>query len=129
MTKSASELARASLQAYVDKDRATAEALIAEDFHFTSPLDNALDRETYFRICWPNSERMTACKVVQTVDLGDQAYITYEAQATDRTFRNTELHTARDGKLVAVELYFGWNIPHKVAPGGHIDNPPLGGHP
>lgn len=129
MTKSASELARAILQAYAGKDRDAAEALIAENFHFTSPLDNALDRETYFQTCWPNSERMTACRVVQTVDLGDQAYITYEAQAADRAFRNTELHTARDGKLVAVEVYFGWNIPHNVAPGGHIDNPPVGGHP
>jgi ketosteroid isomerase-like protein len=129
MTKSASELARAILQAYVDKDRVAAEALIAEDFHFTSPLDNALDRETYFQICWPNSQAMTAAHVVQTVDLGDQAYVTYEGQAAGRTFRNTELHTARDGKLVAVEVYFGWNIPHKIAPGGHIENPPLGGHP
>jgi hypothetical protein len=24
-----------------------------------------------------------------------------------------------------VEVYFGWNIPHKAAPGGHIDNPPV----
>jgi len=31
------------------KDRAAIEKIIAEDFHFTSPLDNRLDRETYFR--------------------------------------------------------------------------------
>jgi len=48
-------IARASYQAYVDKDRAAIEALIAPDFHFTSPLDNRIDRATYFARCWPNS--------------------------------------------------------------------------
>src|SRR6185295_14695159 len=46
-------IARAAYEAYVTKDRAAIEALIADDFHFTSPLDNRLDRETYFRRCWP----------------------------------------------------------------------------
>ena len=45
---------RAALQAYVDKDRAAIERLVADDFHFTSPLDNGLDRAAYMRICWPN---------------------------------------------------------------------------
>jgi len=58
MSKSPLAIARACLQAYADKDRATIEALIDDDFHFTSPLDNALDRATYFKICWPNSAAM-----------------------------------------------------------------------
>ena len=48
-------LARAYYQSYVDKDRGAIEALLASDFHFTSPLDNRLDRATYFERCWPNS--------------------------------------------------------------------------
>jgi hypothetical protein len=35
-------VARASYRAYVDKDHAAIEALIADDFHFTSPLSHAL---------------------------------------------------------------------------------------
>ncbi len=42
-------VARASYDAYVDKDRASIEALIADDFHFTSPLDNRIDRGSLFR--------------------------------------------------------------------------------
>jgi ketosteroid isomerase-like protein len=122
MTKSASQLAREFMQAYVDKDRAAAEAIVADDFHFTSPMDNALDRKSYFEICWPNSGPMTACKIVHAVDHGDQAFLTYEAEASGRSFRNTEIHTARDGKLIAVEVYFGWNLPHNVAPGQHGDS-------
>ena len=48
------EVARRSYRAYVDKDRAAMEQIIAEDFRFTSPLDNRLDRKTYFERCWPN---------------------------------------------------------------------------
>ena len=46
VTASNTAIARAAYQAYVTKDRAAIEELIAEDFHFTSPLDNRLDRDT-----------------------------------------------------------------------------------
>jgi ketosteroid isomerase-like protein len=44
-------IARASYEAFAAKDRAAIEALIADDFHFTSPLDNKIDRATYFARC------------------------------------------------------------------------------
>src|SRR6266481_851518 len=59
--------ARASYLAYVNKDRAAIEALIADDFHFTSPLDNRLDRATYFERCWPNSQMMEGFDFIHTV--------------------------------------------------------------
>jgi hypothetical protein len=52
-------IARAAYEAYVSKDRAAIEKLIAPDFHFTSPLDNRINRGTYFARCWPNSETIT----------------------------------------------------------------------
>jgi ketosteroid isomerase-like protein len=48
-TTSNVEIARAAYDAYVKEDRHAIEVLLADDFHFTSPLDNRLDRETYFR--------------------------------------------------------------------------------
>ena len=59
MTASPLAVARGCFQAYVDKDRAATEALVATDYRFTSPIDNALDRKTYFTHCWPNSEAIT----------------------------------------------------------------------
>ena len=50
-------IARACYEACVAKDHAAIEALLAKDFHFTSPLDNRLDRATYFARCWPNSQK------------------------------------------------------------------------
>lgn len=115
------ELARAALQAYVDKDRKAMEALIADDFEFTSPIDNALDRATYFNRCWPSSESMKSATIGAAVDLGDRAFIVYEAEARGKRFCNCEMHTARDGRLVSVKVYFGWDLPHPAPRGCFID--------
>jgi hypothetical protein len=60
MQKDPVSIASKAYQAYVDKDRDAIEAVIADDFHFTSPLDNRIDRETYFKRCWPNDEMIAA---------------------------------------------------------------------
>lgn len=117
---------QACLKAYVDKDRAAIEALIGSDYRFTSPLDNGLDRETYFERCWPNSESAAAFDLIYGVEKGERAFVTYELRSVDgKRFRNTEIHTVADGKLRATEVYFGWNLPHPAAKGGFVD-PPAG---
>jgi ketosteroid isomerase-like protein len=115
-------VARKSYQAYVDKDRAAIETLIADDFHFTSPLDNRLDRATYFERCWPNSETITDFRFVYLVADGDRVFVTYEGVAgAGRRFRNTEVLTIRDGKLIEAEVYFGWSLPHDAPAGGFVE--------
>ena len=37
-------VARAAYDAYVRKDRAAMEAIVADGYRFTSPIDNAVDR-------------------------------------------------------------------------------------
>lgn len=115
------DVVRGTLQAYVDKDRDAIERLIADDFHFSSPLDNRIDRDTYFRLCWPNSRNMADFEIVRLASKGDTAFVTYIGTAGGRRFRNTEVHTLRDGKVVEVEVYFGWNVPHDVVQGEHAD--------
>jgi ketosteroid isomerase-like protein len=123
MSKSALAVARACLQAYVDKDRAAIESLLDEDFHFTSPIDNALDRAAYMRICWPNSATLARFDDIYEIEQNDRAFIVYEAQTSSgKRFRNSEVYTVRNGKLVATEVYFGWELPHKVPRGAHAAN-------
>ena len=115
-------IARAAYEAYVTKDRAALENLIAEDFHFTSPLDNRLDRETYFRRCWPNSDVIAGFDFIHLVTDTDRVFVTYEGRNTDgRRFRNTEILTIRDQHIVDVEVYFGWSLPHKASAGGFVN--------
>jgi len=114
-------IVRRCYQAYAESDRAAAEVVIAEDFHFTSPLDNRIDRKTYFARCWPNNEWITGYEFVRLIRSGDQVVATYIGQSSrGKPFRNTEVLTVRDGKIVEVEVYFGWSLPHKAADGGFM---------
>ena len=113
-------IARAAYGAYVTKDRVALEKLIAKDFHFTSPLDNRLDRETYFRRCWPGNVRIEGFDFIHLISDDDRVFVTYVGRNTDgRRFRNTEILTIRDQQIVDVEVYFGWSVPH-VAPEGEF---------
>ena len=115
-------IARATYDAYVSKDRAAIEALIAHDFHFSSPLDNRIDRATYFDRCWPTSKTTEGFGFTHMVQNGEQVFVTYEARsAGGHRFRNTEILTVRGSQIVEVEVYFGWNLPHKAAVGGFVD--------
>jgi ketosteroid isomerase-like protein len=114
--------ARRCYRAYVEKDRDAIERLIADDFHFTSPLDNRIDRKTYFERCWPNSQWIAGFEFVAVVPDGERVFVTYEGRAEDRpSFRNTEVLTVWDGKIVEAEVYFGWSSPHPAPPGGFVE--------
>ncbi|MDO9335310.1 MAG: nuclear transport factor 2 family protein [Caulobacteraceae bacterium] len=114
-------LVRDCFQAWADSDRDWLEDLLADDFLFTSPLDNRLDRETYFRHCWPNGSMIVGFDIKHLAVVGNCVFVTYEGQNTGgKVFRNTELHHIRDGKIAAVEVYFGWNVPHDASRGGFL---------
>lgn len=115
------ETAKKALTAFARKDRAAMEALVGEPYSFTSPLDNALTRQTYFTRCWPNSEAFTGMAVIHGAEAGDWAFITYEGVAGEKRFRNTEAHRVVNGRIVETEVYFGWNIPHEAKPGGYVE--------
>ena len=111
---------RALFDAVEARDRDIAEWVIADDFRFFSPLDNGLDRDKWFEICWPQSGRFQDFKLTDAVADGERVYVTYEAVTHDGgRFRNAEVHTVRNGRISAVEVYFGWNVPHRVPEGEH----------
>jgi hypothetical protein len=116
-------VAKSCYQAYAEKNRSAIEDIIADDFHFTSPLDNRIDRRTYFERCWPNSEWIADFKFINIVQEGARVFVTYEGRSNRGPgFRNTEILTVQFGKLVDVEVYFGWPLPHDVPP-GRFKNP------
>ena len=116
------DVVRALLQAYTDKDRTAIEALVADKFRFTSPNDNGIDRETYFEKCWPNCERIVAIEIKRTVDDGDHVFVVSEIRMKKgKGMRNCELHTVHDSKVTEIEVYFGWTVPHEASPGGHVE--------
>ena len=114
-------IARAAFEAYAANDRTAIEALIADDLTFTSPLDNGIDRATYMARCWPNHESLAAFDFIRTIENGDEVVVTYECETSDhRRFRNTEVLTVKQGQIHAVEVYFGWSLPHPAEAGGFV---------
>ena len=101
-------LVRRTFDAYRARDRAAIERLIAADFRFTSPYDDAIDRATYFERCWPNADRIREFTLERVAADGDAAFVTYLARTVDGIeFRNTEFHRCRGGQVVSVDVYFG----------------------
>jgi ketosteroid isomerase-like protein len=116
-------VARRVYDAYVKRDRAAIEALLADDFRFTSPLDNGLSRAHYMHRCWPAGDDIERFEFIHLLGAGDQVFVTYEGRRTsgDR-FRNTEILTVKHGKLTEAEVYFGWSLPHPAARGSCVGN-------
>jgi ketosteroid isomerase-like protein len=103
-----SDLVRRYFAAYETKDRAAIAALLSDDFTFTSPYDDHIDRKTYFERCWPNSANMRSFRVVKLFEQGDEAFILYEGQFKgSEIFRNTEFFRTEGDRINAVEVYFG----------------------
>lgn len=51
----------------------------------------------------------------------EKAFVTYECRMNDgKQLRNTELFTVREGKVVDVEVYFGWSLPHEAPVGKFV---------
>jgi ketosteroid isomerase-like protein len=122
MTSSA-EIVRACFVAYEDKDRQAIEELLSGDFVFSSPLDNRIDRQAYLDRCWPISNNVHDFKLVNLVASGSQVFVTYISTLdSGESFRNTEIFEVTDGKIKSVEVYFGWDIPHKAAIGRFLES-------
>jgi ketosteroid isomerase-like protein len=105
---SKAEIAKSLFDAYQRQDRPLAERLLADDFTFTSPYDDAIDRAAYFVRCWPTSGFFKSFTLEKVVELGDDVFVNYKALTKDgRIFRNVEMLTVQGDQIRAVNVYFG----------------------
>jgi ketosteroid isomerase-like protein len=101
-------LVRNLFAAYLANDRQRVSDALADDFRFTSPFDDNLDKATYFERCWRDTGWITSHDIERIFVHGDEAFVTYRCLATDgRSFRNTEFLTFVGGKVRRIEVYFG----------------------
>ena len=102
------ELIRRYYRAYETKDRPAIEGLLSNDFTFTSPFDDHIDRTAYFKRCWPNCERIKAFRVERLFEEGDEAFVLYELKPIAGTpFRNVEHFVRWGSQIREVVVYFG----------------------
>jgi ketosteroid isomerase-like protein len=102
------DIARSLYEVYQKQDRDGAERLLANNFTFTSPYDDAIDRAAYFVRCWPTSGFFKTFNLETLVEQGDDVLVKYRALTNDgREFRNVEILTIKAGQICSVDVYFG----------------------
>jgi ketosteroid isomerase-like protein len=107
-----SDTVRASLGAYQNQDLETAARLLADDFTFTSPQDDHIDKSAYLERCFPTADRFTASEVLALVPADDDSvFLLYEYElTTGERYRNTEYITLRNGRLIETQVFFGGRV-------------------
>ncbi|HET6231741.1 MAG TPA: nuclear transport factor 2 family protein [Longimicrobiaceae bacterium] len=108
--------------AFQNADRAAMEALLPDDFTFTSPYDDHISRAAYFERCWPHSGSFRFREPMKFFVAGDECVVLYETEGKPGgTFRNAELFTFRGDLAHSVEVFFGFvpgaNDPKLPEPG------------
>ena len=102
------ETIRQIFAAYLANDRQFVEDAFSEDFRFTSPYDDALDKAAYFERCWKGSDWIERHELERIFVEGDEAFVTYRCIAKGgRTFRNTEFFVFEGDRVKRIDVYFG----------------------
>jgi len=102
------DLIRAIFAAYRANDRGRVEGAFADDFTFTTPFDDGIDKATYFARCWKSADWIERHELERIFVEDDQAFVTYHCLAKDgKSFRNTEFFVFAGNKIRSIDVYFG----------------------
>ncbi len=102
------DLVRRYFAAYKSADLNAIEPLLTDDFTFTSPYDDHIDRATYFERCWPGAGTFECHDLKRIFVDGNECFVLYESAAKNGSlFRNTEFFRFDGGRTQSVEVFFG----------------------
>lgn len=106
----AADVVRRYFAASQAADRPAMEALLADDFTFTSPWDDHISRAGYFERCWPHAGTFRFQLPMKIFAQGDEAFVRYETEGKPGgTFRNAELfQVGGAGRIRSIEVFFGF---------------------
>ena len=108
MPSSKAEMIRAIFAAYMSNDRRVVEDALTDDFRFTSPYDDEIDKAAYFERCWRNSDWIERHELEKIFVEGNEAFVTYRCMAKGgKNFRNTEFFTFEGSRVKRIDVYFG----------------------
>ena len=86
--------------------------ILADDFTFTSPLDDHLKMDVFKKRCWqPNAGRIKSVDLKEVTMNGDAIFIIGNGYNTDgKLLRNCDYFKLKEGKIVSYECFFGPGI-------------------
>ena len=95
--------------AWEKKDWRPVDILLADDFTFSSPLDDHISKSDFKAGCWDTQIAfIDRFDLKQVIGTDNEAFVMYVCHTTNgKTFRNVEYFQLRDQKVKAVECYFG----------------------
>jgi ketosteroid isomerase-like protein len=99
------------MRAFHEQDRAAAEALLSDEFVFTSPQDDHIDKVAWLERCFPSADHFDGPGVtLEIVEAGDIVLHRYEYAVNGIRYRNAEALRVQDGRVREVEVYFGGEV-------------------
>ena len=95
--------------AWEKKDWHPIDILLADDFTFSSPLDDHITKSDYKAGCWDTQIAfIDRFDLKQVIGTDNEAFVMYVCHtANGKTLQNVEYFQLRDDKVKAVECYFG----------------------
>ena len=83
--------------------------LLADDFTFSSPLDDHISKSDFKSGCWDTQiAYIDRFDLKQVIGRENEVFVMYVCHTTNgKTFRNVEYVQLRDDKVKSVECYFG----------------------
>ena len=75
------EIIRKLFAAYMANDRKAVESAFTDDFSFTSPYDDEIDKATYFERCWRVPDWIERQDLERIAVDGETAFVTYRCVA------------------------------------------------
>jgi ketosteroid isomerase-like protein len=116
-------LVRRWYAAWGNKDLDTFNALLADNFTFTSPVpgDDHISKSTFKTRCWDTQIDFIGSFELEALSAGpDDAFVRYLCHTKNgKAFRNVEYLRLKNGQLQSIECYFGGqsNFPSAVSKG------------
>ncbi len=108
MSGSKSDIVRVLFAAYRSNDRKAVEDSLTEDFRFTSPYDDAIDKAEYFARCWCGSDWIERHELERIFVQGEEAFVTYRCIAKGgKSFRHTKFFGFDGDQIKIIDVYFG----------------------
>jgi len=103
------EAVRKYYAAWESKDWHRIDSQLTDDFTFSSPLDDHISKSDFKAGCWDTQiAYIDVFDLKQVIGTDDDAFVMYICHTTNgKTFRNVEYFQFRDGKVKAVECFFG----------------------
>jgi len=104
------EIVRKWYAAGENKDLVTFNALLADDFTFSSAAgDDHISKSTFKTQCWDTQVNFIQHFDLERVSTGaDDAFVKYLCHTKNgKTFRNVEYLRITNGRLESIECYFG----------------------